>query len=54
MGKRSSQAKLMLLQMVIQANSDISKVQNVIRRFLLDFLTLRASRVHPSSALSEP
>jgi len=30
-----------------------SKMQNVIHGILLDFLTLRASRVHPSSALSE-
>jgi hypothetical protein len=30
------------------------KIQNFIRGLLFDYLTLRASRVHSSAALSEP
>ncbi|BCS96154.1 hypothetical protein DSLASN_17860 [Desulfoluna limicola] len=44
--KQSGQSNGMLLMMVTATNEDVSKPENVRHGFLLDFLTLRASREH--------
>ncbi|WP_139164078.1 hypothetical protein [Desulfoluna spongiiphila] len=54
MRKRAGCDNEELLQVPIDRKLDVLKIQNVIHGFRLYFLTLRASRVHPSSALSEP
>jgi len=53
MRKCNTNEYVILLQNVVMKKSVNQKMQNVIFGFLFDFLTLRASRVHPSSALSE-
>jgi len=53
MRKRLGYGDKVLLQMVTEEKSVILKMQNEIHRFRIAFLTLRASRVQPSSALSE-
>ncbi|BCS96365.1 hypothetical protein DSLASN_19970 [Desulfoluna limicola] len=50
MSKQTDQSYNMLLMIVTAKNQGMSKTQNIRHGFLLDFLTLRASRVHPSPA----